>query len=102
MFLVAYELGHWVLNHAGRPVQLLQDRYRQEMDANAEAVKILTIGWGWTEQQAYLAVLNRLWHVKRAAQAVPDGHPPDPCIEIADLVRRFPRQAALGKTCETP
>ena len=100
--LVAHELGHWVLNHAGWPFQSLQHRYRQEMDANVEAVKILTIGWGWTEQQAYLAVLNRLWQVKRSAQAVPDGHPPDPCIEIADLVRRFPRHAALGQTCETP
>ena len=60
------------------------------MDANVEAVKILTIGWGWTEERAYLAVLNRLWQVKRSAQAVPDLHPPDPCIEIADLVRRFP------------
>ena len=100
--LVAHELGHWVLNHAGWPFQSLQHRYRQEMDANVEAVKILTIGWRWTEEQAYLAVLNRLWQVKRSAQAVPDGHPPDPCIEIADLVRRFPRHAALGQTCETP
>jgi hypothetical protein len=70
------------------------------MDANAEAVKILTIGWGLSERQAYARVLNRLWHGKRAGLAIPDGHPPDLCIEIADLVRRFPRYADIGKTCD--
>jgi hypothetical protein len=100
--LVAHELGHWVLNHAGRPAQSLDDRYRHEMAANAEAVKILTIGWGWSERKAYVAVLDRLWRVKRAALAVPDGHPPDPCIEIADLVRRFQQYADVGKTCDKP
>ena len=97
--LVAHELGHWVLNHAGRPVHSLDDRYRQEMDANAEAVRVLTIGWGWSERQAYIAVLERLWLVKREAHAVPDGHPPDPCMEIADLIRRFPPYADVGTTC---
>jgi len=97
--LVAHELGHWVLGHAGRPTHSLDDRYRQEMDANAEAVKILTIGWGWSERRAYVAVLDRLWHVKRAAPPIPEGHPPDPCLEIADLVRRFRQYADVGKTC---
>lgn len=100
--LIAHELGHWVLDHAGRPGRSLEDRYRQEMDANAEAVKILTIGWEWSERRAYAAVLNRLWRGKRAGLAVPDGHPPDPCVEIADLVGRFPEYADIGKTCESP
>jgi hypothetical protein len=101
--LVAHELGHWVLNHPGRPVFSVEDRYRQEMAANAEAVKILVIGWDWTEQRGFRALLDRLWRhknaVDRGAAAVPDGHHPDPCVEIADLVRRYPQYAECSRTC---
>jgi hypothetical protein len=100
--LVAHELGHWVLDHAGRPVFSVDDRYRREMDANAEAVKILVVGWNWTEERGFRAVLDRLWRhknaVDRRAAAVPDGHHPDPCVEISDLVRRYPQYAELSTT----
>jgi hypothetical protein len=106
-FLLAHELGHWVLGHPdGRTYPSLAEAERaqipKELDANAEAVKILVLGRGWSERTAFQHVHAYIWSYKRLVDAGktarPRGHPA-PCVEINDLIQRFPQHAEVGKTC---
>jgi hypothetical protein len=83
-YVLAHELAHWVLDHRGQVV-------RQELDANAEAIKILSIGDPiWTERRAVRYVINLLCRLRLPAVG---GHPPWE-MEVADLLLRFPQRDA--------
>ena len=106
-FLLAHELGHWVLGHVdGRTYPSMAEAIRaqipKELDANAEAVKILEIGRGWSERTAFQYAQSYLWRYKQLVDirkvSTPRGHP-SPCEEINDLIRRFPKQADVWKAC---
>jgi hypothetical protein len=106
-FLLAHELAHWVLGHSdGRTYPSLAEAERvqipKELDANAEAVKILMVGRSWSERTAFQQVHAYIWSYKRLVDAgrtaTPRGHP-EPCVEINDLIRRFPQHADMGRTC---
>ena len=93
-FRLAHEWAHWVLGHAYRraPDEAATSRWdtqqeRREMDANAEAVKILMIGRRWSERRAF-------FHA-----GVPAGHPVDTCVEINDLIRRHPAYHDISDSC---
>jgi hypothetical protein len=78
-YVLAHELAHWVLDHRGQV-------HRQELDANAEAIKILSIGDPiWTERSAVRYVTRLLCRIA----PVGPGHPPWE-MEVADLLERFP------------
>ncbi len=109
-FLLAHELAHWVLGHAYRrpPDEAATatwevEQQRRELDANAEAVKILAVGWHWTERRAFFHAHAYLWTYRRGVVArqigVPAGHPPDPCVEINDLIRHYPAYRDIAENC---
>lgn len=109
-FLLAHELAHWVLGHAYLPppdetnLSLWQEEQPgRELDANAEAVKILMVGRSWSERRAFFHAHAYLWSYKTGVDArrfgVPAGHPRDPCVEINDLIRRYPAFADIGDSC---
>jgi hypothetical protein len=107
--LLAHELGHAVLGHgAGASPGSFDDAPRatgdrrmvpKELDANAKAVEILTRVRGWSERRSLRAVYWWLLGQHREEQTgrpVPPGHLPA-CAEIHDLLRRFPRHAAVTR-----
>lgn len=109
-FLLAHELAHWVLGHAyHRPpdeaaTSLWEaQQERRELDANAEAVKILMIGRHWSERRAFFHAHAYLWSYRRGVEArrygIPAGHPIDPCVEINDLIRRYPAYRDISDSC---
>jgi len=109
-FLLAHELAHWALGHAYRraPDEATTSMWdaqqeRRELDANAEAVKILVIGRHWTERRAFFHAHAYLWSYRRGVAArvvgVPAGHPADPCVEINDLIRRYPAYHDIADAC---
>jgi len=109
-FLLAHELAHWVLGHGYRrppddaTISLWQDEQQGlELDANAEAVKILMVGRGWSERRAFFHAHAYLWSYKRGVDArhygVPAGHPTDPCVEINDLIRHYPGHPDISDGC---
>ena len=77
-FLLAHELAHWVLGHAYRraPDEAATSLWdaqqeRRELDANAEAVKILMVGRHWSERRAF-------FHAQYRFQMIVGG-PRQPC-----------------------
>jgi len=109
-FLLAHELAHWVLGHAYFPPPdeastgvWQREQEVRELDANAEAVKILMVGRHWSERRAFFHAHAYLWSYRRAVQArragVPAGHPSDSCVEINDLIRRYPAYPDISETC---
>jgi hypothetical protein len=90
--LIAHELAHVILGHRGQVPQ-------QELDADAEAVKILMIGRGWTGQRAFRIAHESLWNAMVQANGRPraGGHG-SWCSEINDLVGRYPAYAGQVKT----
>jgi hypothetical protein len=94
-FIVAHELGHYVLGHrSGGGVP-------HELDATGEAVKILVIGNGWTEQAAFehaVRFLRELAAAQAQGRPVARGHL-SACREIADLMNRYPAYAGQVLTC---
>ena len=109
-FLLAHELGHWVLGHAYRraPDEAATSLWdaqqeRRELDANAEAVKILMVGRHWSERRAFFHAHAYLWSYRRGVEArrvgVPAGHPVDTCVEINDLIRRYPTYRDISDSC---
>src|SRR6266478_1268099 len=75
----------------------------RELDANAEAVKILMVGRHWSERRAFFHAHAYLWSYRRGVEArrvgVPAGHPLDTCVEINDLIRRYPRYRDISDAC---
>jgi hypothetical protein len=71
-------------------------------EANAKAVKILMVGRGLTEEQAFQKSYLFLVQVRRflvkSREAKPKGHP-DICVERRDLAARYPRYASLNSGC---
>ena len=109
-FLLAHELAHWVLGHAYLPppdeatTSLWQrEQQARELDANAEAVRILAVGRHWSQRRAFFHAHAYLWSYKRGVDArrygVPAGHPGDPCVEINDLIRRYPTYPDISDGC---
>jgi hypothetical protein len=109
-FLLAHELAHRVLGHAYRrpPDEAATSLWeaqqeRRELDANAEAVKILMIGRHWSERRAFFHAHAYLWSYRRGVEArrygIPAGHPVDPCVEINDLIRRYPAYRDISDSC---
>jgi hypothetical protein len=109
-FLLAHELAHWVLGHAyllppdETTLSLwLDEQQGRELDANAEAVKILMVGRTWSERRAFFHAHAYLWSYKSGVDArrygVPAGHPSDPCVEINDLIRRYPAFTDVSDSC---
>ncbi len=94
-FAFAHELGHYVSSHrpgCGVPC---------ELEANAEAVKILMIGNGWTETVAFDHAVRFLGYVaglQARGRPVLRGHLPA-CEELADLAKRYPLYPATGSPC---
>jgi IrrE N-terminal-like domain len=109
-FLLAHELAHWVLGHGAatrldeaNATEWQRDQEARELEANAEAVKILMIGRGWSERNAFFHAHSYLWSYRRGVVArrygVPAGHPSDPCVEINDLIRRYPGYPRISEAC---
>ena len=109
-FLLAHELAHWVLGHTyvAPPDETTFSLWREEqqareLDANAEAVKILVVGRGWSQRRAFFHAHSYLWSYKRGVDArrfsVPAGHPGDPCVEINDLIERYPGFPDISDGC---
>jgi hypothetical protein len=109
-FLLAHALAHRVLGHAYRPAPdeattFLWDRQqeRRELEANAEAVPVLMVGRHWSQRRAFFHAHAYLWSYRRGVEArrfgVPAGHPADPCVEINDLIRRYPAYPDIGDSC---
>jgi hypothetical protein len=109
-FLLAHELAHWVLGHAYRraPDEAATSLWdaqqeRRELDANAEAVKILMVGRHWSERRAFFHAHAYLWSYRRGVEArrvgVPAGHPVRTCVEIHDLIRRYPAHRDISDSC---
>lgn len=93
--VVAHELAHYLLGHE-YPVLRREEQHQRELDANAKTVEIFARVKGWSEEQAIRAVYGHLlasWRSVERGMPVPVGHLP-PCLEIADLLGRFPRHAA--------
>jgi hypothetical protein len=98
--IVAHELAHYVLGHDAALAGATNDarrreREQRELDANATAVEILVWVRQVPEDQALRMVYSYLLNVHRRLLRSPGedllGHRP-PCDEIADLLRRYPRQ----------
>ena len=98
--IVAHELAHYVLGHDAPLAGATNDarrreREQRELDANATAVEILVWVRQVPEDQALRMVYSYLLNVHRRLLRSPGedllGHRP-PCDEIADLLRRYPRQ----------
>jgi hypothetical protein len=93
-WLIAHELGHYVLGHTWSANDSAANNARKEMEANGEAVKVGAIGSGLTEDAAYRRVHDNLWHLERSIQrgtrTVPRGHAPI-CDEINNLIERYPQ-----------
>lgn len=108
--LLAHELAHWVLGHAylappdEATISFWQhEQPERELDANAEAVKILMVGRGWSERRAFFHAHAYLGSYKRGVDTrrygVPAGHPRDPCVEINDLIHRYPLFPDISASC---
>jgi hypothetical protein len=98
--IVAHELAHYVLGHGASLAGVTHDARRREveqreLDANAKSVEILAWVRQVPEDQALRMVYSYLLNVHRRLQRSPGedllGHRL-PCDEIADLLRRYPRQ----------
>jgi len=98
--IVSHELAHYVLGHAaplpgGSLAEQARNYQQRELDANAEAVRILVRVKGMSEEDALRAMYEYLAGVQRALDLYPSlelrGHL-RPCDEIADLLGRFPAQ----------
>lgn len=99
-FLLAHELGHWVRGHAktyrcfvprerdeGVPGSSCGTVDAMELAANAEAIQILMLGRGISEEEAFRRAVQYLYIWHGAAVG---------CREIKDLLRRYPAYPAYG------
>jgi hypothetical protein len=97
--VIAHELAHYVLGHRFTQGEDLAKTGPREMEANAEAVRVLAVARDYPEPVAFRLVLNALWEFKGLVDAgtrrIPFGHY-TPCQEIADLVRRFQEYNGIG------
>jgi len=98
--LVAHELGHYVLGHEPTSgvsmAELVKAQEIRELDANAEAVKILVRVKGMPRAQAVRTMVVYLRSAQNAqSRGTPNapGHRPA-AEEIADLIARFPETPA--------
>ncbi|HYB71368.1 MAG TPA: hypothetical protein VEH80_11870 [Candidatus Bathyarchaeia archaeon] len=66
-------------------------------------MKILMVGRHWSERRAFFHAHAYLWSYRQAILAgragVPAGHPSDSCVEINDLIRRYPPPPDLSEPC---
>jgi len=106
--IVGHEIAHYVLGHeaplhGSSAADQERDYQQRELDANAEAVKILVRAGRMSEERAlrtmyeYLAGIQ--WALDRYPRLDLRGHKP-PCEEIADLLTRFPEQRAWTAALE--
>ena len=97
--IAAHEMGHYVLGHMHPSNRTPQEK---EHAANIEAVRILQVGTGMTEEDALREVLIILRRSSRAVAAgapVAQGHA-DPCEEIHAVVAAYPAQGVWASTYE--
>lgn len=96
--IVAHEVAHFVLGHDResrvRPASQIQD----EMDANAKAVEILVRVRHRSERAAVAAVKDLLTLAAQQRWPTGPGHA-GPCVELADLARRFPQYEVRSTVC---
>ena len=94
--VLAHEMGHALLGHTipfWNPKSVIPELPRYEMEANAKAVEILVRVRGLDEREAFKSVYAALYAVHRAQIAgtlFSYGWHAPACLEIADLVQRFP------------
>jgi hypothetical protein len=116
--IVAHELAHYLLDH-DRPrtgtlaLEWQREQELRELQANAKAVEILARVRRLPEEQALSLVYDHLLSFHRLVAerrtVIPWGHRA-PCLEIADLLGRFPRhggwiaglECAPGTTATAP
>ena len=84
---VAHELSHWLLGHTRH--DCAEHMFDCETAANAEAVRVLVVGWGVTTEEAVSLMYRSL------VGALRNGNPPrghdDPCKEVLAFAERFGR-----------
>jgi hypothetical protein len=83
---LAHELAHWLLGHtddgcAGRSFEC-------ETAANAEGVRVLTVGWALAREEATSLMYASLGAGLRRGRSM-RGH--DACRELAEFARAFGR-----------
>ena len=84
---LAHELGHWVLGHTD--AGCAERAFECETAANAEAVRILVIGWDLAHEDAVSLMYASLTAGLRRGRAM-RGHEA-PCEEVAIFARSFGR-----------
>jgi len=84
---VAHELSHWLLGHTGQ--DCAPRMFDCETAANAEAVRVLAVGWGMTTEEAVSLVYASLLGGLRRGNPT-RGHDA-PCAEVQLFARRFAR-----------
>ena len=82
---VAHELSHWLLGHTAQECTVRA--FDCETAADAEAVRILVVGWGVSEAEAVSLVYNSLLAGLRDGRHV-RGHD-DPCREATVFAQTF-------------
>jgi hypothetical protein len=95
----AHEMAHYVLRHDQPSSRTPEEREHQ---ANIEAVRILQVGKGISEETAVREVVTALDLTRRSIAAggpIARGHA-DPCEEIRAVVAAFPAQRAWTASLE--
>jgi hypothetical protein len=90
-FLLAHELGHYVLGHG------CTESLATEEAANAFAIKALHV-WGYGTNEAVTMAVRALLNAHRLHVSIP-AH--DWCAEVADLLRLYPEATTAGGSCAT-
>ena len=91
-FLLAHELGHYVLGHG------CAETLANEMAANAFAIEAMQV-WGMSQPDAVRDTVAALVSAQRHHVSLP-GH--DWCAEAADVLRRYPTHGvAVYGPCAT-
>jgi hypothetical protein len=92
--VMAHELGHYVQSRLAGAGPLRYSQEQRELDANAEGVRVL-IKLGTPESDALREMYEMLAATHRREQAAgrlsqKRGHTHGACVEIRDLLGRFP------------
>ena len=101
--ITGHEMGHYVLHHDQPSARTSEEIEHQ---ANIEAVRILMVGKGVSEEAALrevLAALDRTRRAVTAGGALARGHA-HPCEEIRAVVAAYPAQRSwtAAIACATP
>lgn len=84
---LAHELAHWLLGHT--EASCAARAFECEMEANAEAVRVLTVGWELAREDAVSLMYASLSGALRRGQPM-RGHD-TACRELAEFARTFGR-----------